>query len=126
MEKCRETIQHNRLSNVSAWVSDCFDDVPAERWDLVVANPPHSGTDEDLGWALPIIYQDPEWAIHRKFFRQVGRFLEPEGRVILQESNDRSSAEDFDAMVQEGDLRILDVAPCPADPFIYYLVLGPN
>ena len=48
VEACEETVRRNGLEDVvDVYLSDGLDDIPAhERWDLVVGNPPHAGTDE--------------------------------------------------------------------------------
>ncbi len=121
---CHETVQRNHLTNVRAVVSDCFDAAPPETWDLIVANPPHSGTDEYWGGSR-LIYQDPNWNIHRKFYRQVRRFIAPGGLVIMQENALMSSAGDFATMIDEGGLRIVDNLFAPTDDPMYYVISAP-
>ncbi len=124
IEVCNETIRRNQLENVSARVSDCFDTAPECIWDLIVANPPHSGTNEYWGGSK-LIYQDPDWLIHRKFYRQVRRFIAPGGLVIMQEQALMSEVADFEAMIEEGGLRIVDMLFAPTEDPMYYLVSEP-
>jgi hypothetical protein len=121
---CNETIQRNRLANVRASVSDCFDSAPQAVWDLIVANPPHSGTDEDCG-ASKLIYQDPGWRIHRKFYHQVRPFVAPGGLIIMQENASLSESSDFVGMIDDSGLRVVDNLFAPTDDPMYYLISAP-
>ena len=106
------------------WLSDCFDGCP-ESFDLIVANPPHVGTDEVIPeWGPIICYRDEGWAIHRKFYSQVRDHLRPGGRVVLQEHVRHSKPEDFAEMIRDGGLRIVDVWDCRYPP-LYFLVTEP-
>lgn len=120
---CRETIRRNRLQDrAAAYQSDCLDAIPpSERWDVVVGNPPHSGTDAVLPWGPSLIYMDPAWDLHRRFYRDVARFLRPGGSVLIQENADLSTAETFIPMISAGGLQFVDAFACPIDPHIYYV-----
>jgi methylase of polypeptide subunit release factors len=119
----RATVQRNHLEErVSVYLSDGLVDVStAERWDLVVGNPPHSGTDRDLGWGPDVIYKDPGWAIHRGFYKEIARFLSPGAEVVIQENRDLSSAADFEEMIAAGGMQLVGTEPCPVDEHIYYV-----
>lgn len=112
---CRKTVEMNNLQDrVSVYHSNSLDSIPAhEKWDLVVANPPHSGT----AIAIPewgdniLVYMDPGWALHRRFYRDVGKFLNPDGVVLIQENARFSGAEDFAPMIAESGLQLAHVSP---------------
>lgn len=71
-----------------------------EKFDLVVANPPH--------FSFPIfhqdavfknehrIYLDKSWQIHKEFFANIYKHLNPEGVIILQESSWACNHNTFD------------------------------
>ena len=120
---CQETVHRNGLGErVTVYRSDGLDAIPpTERWDLVVGNPPHSGTDKVLPWGHPRIYQDIGWDLHRRFYAEVGRFLKPGAQVLIQENRDLSTAETFRPMLAAGGLAFVGTLPCPIDPHIYYL-----
>ena len=120
---CRETVRRNGIEDrVAVYQSDCLDAIPpTERWDLVVGNPPHSGTDRALPWGDPLIYRDVGWALHRRFCAAVGRFLRPGADLLIQENGDLSSADVFRPMLAAGGLAFVGTLPCPVDPHIYYL-----
>ena len=77
VEACRETIRRNGLEGrVEVYLSDGLTAIPAsERWNLVVGNPPHSGS-ADVRPEIKrptVVYQDVGWAIHADFYASVGR-----------------------------------------------------
>jgi methylase of polypeptide subunit release factors len=90
---CLSTVEENQLGDrVSIFGSNGLDAVPeTERWNLVVMNPPfeyctrydYEHTFAQGYYTLRIF--DPEWAIHRQFYKQVGRFLFPAGSVLAAE-----------------------------------------
>jgi predicted RNA methylase len=102
---CERTIADNALSDrVSVYCSDNLRDIPkSEQWDLVVSNPPHF-IDEYLG---NIRAHDPDWRIHRDFFRTVAPFLKRGAVIILQENNAGSTPDTFRSMIAESGLTIV-------------------
>ena len=52
-------------------------------------------------------YHDPDWRVHRGFFRDVARHLKPGGVVVLQENNDGSTPETFAPMIADAGLRVV-------------------
>lgn len=120
---CRETVRRNGLADrVAVYESDCLDAIPpVEAWDLVVGNPPHSGTDAVLPWGPSLIYRDVGWTLHRRFYRDVARFLRPGASVLIQENADLSTPDTFRPMLAAGGLDFVDSFPCPIDPHIYYV-----
>ncbi len=125
---CRDTVRRNRLEDrVNVYTSDGLRDIStSEAWDLVVGNPPHWGTDEELPWGPALIYNDPEWLLHRDFYSNVGRFLNPGSGVIIQENKDRSSTDDFASMIEEGGLQVVQTSECPVNSHIYYVWTAPG
>jgi len=107
---CRRTIRDNGLADrVAVYRSDNLNGIPAaEKWDLVVANPPHMADDfiDDLRT------YDDEWHVHRGFFAAVGRFLQPGGVIVLQENNRGSTAETFAPMIEASGLQTIFVSEC--------------
>lgn len=106
----RTTIRENHLEDrVSVYQSDCLDDIPAtEKWDLVVSNPPHwDGDDEAYKKSIRLV--DPGWIIHKRFYRDVKKFLNPNASIIFQESSHATRREDFEPMIKESGLDLVDV-----------------
>jgi methylase of polypeptide subunit release factors len=109
VDACHRAISDNGLEEkVAAFMSDNLGNIPSqEKWDLVVSNPPHfDDVKEFLG---DLRGHDDGWHIHRKFFSQVGQFLNPGGVIVLQENNFGSTAETFREMVEAEGLEIVVV-----------------
>lgn len=128
VEAQTRTIEHNNLEGlVSTHVSDVFSDIPeTEKWDLVVSNPPHflprwegeipADPRDELAIAKVkdryrqaglLKARDPDWAIHRRFYAGVKRFMKPGGLVVMQENakaftNGMAQEDEFIAMIREG------------------------
>ncbi len=110
------TIRENHLEDrVKVYQSDCLDSIPAtERWDLVVSNPPHfDGTEE--GYKKTIRLVDPGWIIHKRFYKDVPKFLNPGASVIFQENSHATKREDFVPMIQETGLELVEVFGADSD-----------
>lgn len=107
---CKETINKNNLqAKVSVYLSDCLDGIPeSEKWDLVVGNPPHwpSSTDK---YHEDITKFDPDLIIHKKFYRDIHKFLKPTGSVLIQENGRATCHEDFIQMIEGNGLKIIGV-----------------
>lgn len=117
---CEETIKNNGLeSKVSVYLSDSLDSIPEnEKWDLVVGNPPHVFCASEEEYKKDITLYDPNFNIHRKFYRDIRKFLKPTGSVLLQEHTESTSVEDFKEMIEGNGLKIIDVFAYtpPSDP----------
>jgi methylase of polypeptide subunit release factors len=106
----KATIAENRLEDrVTVYQSDCLDHIPTtEKWDLVVSNPPHfDGEQHDYQAAIRLV--DPGWEIHRKFYRDIKKYLNPGASVIFQENAQATSSEDFAPMIRENGLQLVEV-----------------
>jgi hypothetical protein len=111
---CRDTIRRNGLDSVvKVHLSDCLDSIPeSERWDLVVSNPPHwPGTLDDYRDKIRLI--DPDFIVHRKFYRDIPRFLAGQGAIILQENGHATRPADFLPMIEESGLEVVEVLDDP-------------
>jgi hypothetical protein len=95
----RFTAAHNELEDrVVVYRSDALDQIPeAERWDLVVANPPHYS-----GQNANALVFDPGWELHRRFYGTVGRFMNPGGLILMVESLEGSDPDVFAEMIRAG------------------------
>jgi methylase of polypeptide subunit release factors len=124
---CRHTVRENGLEDrVDVHLSDGLRDIPAlAPWDLVVGNPPHSGTDDDIAEIQrpAIIYKDPGFRIHQDFYANVGRFLAPNGQLLIQENFRFSCVAMFKTMIERGGFAIVDTPACetPLRKYYYYL-----
>jgi hypothetical protein len=123
IEAQNETVRLNGLEDkVTTYQSDGLEGIPAdERWDLVVVNPPHF--DELSGRDGSLVLCDPEWRMHRNVYRDVGEFLNPGGSVLMLESTEGSTPEDFKPMIAEGGLshRTMWYSAGQARPIFYFM-----
>jgi SAM-dependent methyltransferase len=103
----RHTASHNLLEDrVAIYESDVLDQIPdGERWDLVVANPPHflpdpersSGIDADS-----VKVFDADWRLHDRFYASVRRHMRPGGVVVMAENCAGSDRDAFGRMIRAG------------------------
>jgi hypothetical protein len=102
MTVAQRTAAHNGLEDrVAVRRSDVLDAVPAdERWDVVVANPPHFLPDPAHD-ASPLRF-DLGWDVHRRFYGSVKRHMNPGGVVVMVENAAGSDPETFAAMIRAG------------------------
>lgn len=108
VDVCLRTAEENGLTErVSAHVSDSPEAVPDhERWDLVVGNPPHfKGSKED--YAKDFLSIDPDWSIHRRFYRDVPRFLSSGGSVLLLENLEGSNRNTWSDIIESSSLELV-------------------
>ena len=98
----RRTAAHNGIVHrVAVHESDVLDAVPdTERWDVVVANPPHFLPDPDE----PPSHQrfDADWDVHRRFYAGVKRHMSPGGVVVMIENVAGSDPDLFAQMIRAG------------------------
>jgi len=84
------------------------------QFDLIVANPPHdpNGTPvvhtDDHGGRIEA---DPGWASHKNFFKHVADHLTEDGVIILTENQLCSTVKDFEPMIKDAGLAVLDTWP---------------
>ena len=81
------------------------------QFDLIVANPPHNsnGTTNfhtaDHGMRLET---DPVWTSHKNFFKHVADHLTEDGVIVLQENQLCSTVKDFEPMIKDAGLAVVD------------------
>jgi methylase of polypeptide subunit release factors len=129
IKRVNETASLHNLSNVSAYATGTISGLPEhEKFDLVVANPPHflecPGDDNYQRIAV-----DQNWAAHQEFFENIGKHLLPGGIILLQENQAGSlnREHDFEPFITSAGLEITAVINSPShyDPTqhtqIYYI-----
>ena len=121
---CRKTVEVNGLADrVSVYESNNLRNIPSsEKWNLVASNPPHF---VDEAYEGQLLAHDPQWQIHREFFRTAGDFLAPAGVVVLQENNAGSTVASFRGMIEEAGLKIVftdgDSPELTGESIFYYI-----
>ena len=103
VELIKETIKSNHLQDkVTVYHSDCLDAIPEkEKWDLVVSNPPWVLSSKDK---KDIMVCDPESRVHEKFFRDINKFLKPNGSILFIEGAEFTNANSFKDMIEKNGL----------------------
>lgn len=116
IDRVNETIKINNLADVAAYVTGTVSGLPeSEKFDLVVANPPHflqcPGDDNYQRIAV-----DANWSAHREFFANIGRHLLPNGVILLQENQAGSlnRERDFEPFIDAAGLEITAVINSPS------------
>ena len=104
-----ETVRQNRCVDRARFYNlDHVAGLPNhERFDLVVANPPHYlECPGDLNYQR--IAVDPDWQAHREFFANIGGYLNPDAVVLLQENQAGSlqGPAEFLPMIESNGLRL--------------------
>ena len=82
----RRTREYNSLEDrVDVYESDALDQIPAdERWDLVIANPPHFLAEPRDDADIQVF--DAGWDVHSASISQVGAHMNPGGVVVMVEN----------------------------------------
>lgn len=115
IQAVHETIKNNQLDNVSAYANGTVGALPDyEKFDLVVANPPHFLScpgDENY----QRIAVDQNWMAHQEFFANIGQHLLPNGIVLLQENQSGSldREQNFAPFIDAAGLKITAVIDSP-------------
>ena len=115
IQAVHETIKNNKLHNVSAYATGTVSQLPEnEKFDLVVANPPHFLTcpgDENY----QRIAVDQNWTAHQEFFANIGQHLLPNGIILLQEnqSGSMNREQDFEPFIDAAGLQITAAVDSP-------------
>ena len=108
-EVMRMTFDENNI-DLPFYLSDNFDNIPKQKFDLIVGNPPHFDvTIPDENKMQPDYHedrkmQDLDWKIHKKFYSQVGEYLTDDGSIMLMEAWDGSRPETFKSMLEDNGL----------------------
>jgi len=123
IQACSKTIRLNNLeSKVTVYLSDNLKNIPSsEKWDLAVGNPPHFKSICTKKASPEIIFLDKNWTLHREFYKDIGKFLQQNGTLLIQENSLRSTVESFREMIESNGFSILDTPICKLDSRYYYI-----
>ena len=122
----RRTFDDNNI-DFPFYLSDNFDNIPKQKFDLIVGNPPHFNfniPDNDLN---PDHHEDRkmrdlDWEVHKKFYKQVGEYLTDDGSIMLMENWKGSSVETFESIWEENDFQLTKFYSSPdKDSRNYYI-----
>jgi methylase of polypeptide subunit release factors len=108
-----ESIRHTTNINLcgdhtSFYCCDRISDLPPdEMFDLIVANPPHYlQCPGDANYQR--IAVDPDWQAHREFYSHIGRHMNPDSVILMQENQAGSidGPVEFRDMIYRAGLKI--------------------
>jgi 16S rRNA G966 N2-methylase RsmD len=124
IKAARKTAEFNKLgSRVTIYQSDGLRRIPpSERWDVVVGNPPHFLPDETK---RSLLLHDKDWNLHRDFYTNIKKYLNPAAIVCLQENTRGSDPAIFEPWIKAGGGALDRCIPGPdygSNGRIYYLV----
>lgn len=112
------------LGQVTTYVTDTLSVLPeSERFDLVVANPPHYlECPGDTNYQR--IAVDQNWKAHQDFYQYIGKHLTPDGIILMQENMAGSlgGVKDFEQFIENNALQIQDWFVSPR----YFDITGPT
>lgn len=126
-----ETIRHNNIRS-DFYLSDNFKNIPSQKFDLIVGNPPHFNftapawkQDGTVTKHENRKMQDVDWEIHRDFFNNVNDYLNVDGKIMLMENVTGSSPETFLTMLEKNNLEITNFSNSVLHPdIVYYLEIS--
>jgi 16S rRNA G966 N2-methylase RsmD len=127
-----QTIKENNCANkVTAYLLKDLALLPAvEKFDLVVANPPHVEVRDIFYYNANRISCDSNWQAHRNFFKNIKNHLTDDGIILLQEAHEGSTPETFKHFVNDAGLKITDHYGLTSNSFdenrVYYLEIRHN
>lgn len=121
----RETTRRNGVEQKTTFY--CCNEIaelpPDERFDLVVANPPHYlECPGDANYQRIAVDQD--WHTHREFYRNIGQHIDQHSVILIQENQagSRDGPAEFRGMIERSGLKITNYFTSPA----HYNTQGPT
>ena len=88
-EPCRECIEEtNKKNNLNAkfYLSDTFDNYDGPKVDFICSNPPHMPFTPENHKHNPRILIDTDYTFHKKFFKDIDKYLNVGGYLFLLEN----------------------------------------
>ena len=127
----KETFKDNDFS-FPFYLSDNFDNIPKQKFDLIVGNPPHFNftvPNWKYGWGPEAIdehevrkMRDLDWKVHKKFYSQVGEYLTDDGSIMLLENLKGSNKKTFEPMWEKYGFEQTNFVPSQKqEGYTYYI-----
>jgi methylase of polypeptide subunit release factors len=119
--KAQENAKDNNIvDNVSIRVCDKIASLPiTDKFDLVVGNPPHSPTVNNIT-NIPDIQEeydavvritvDEDWELHKEFFKNITKYLNPNADLYITETLETNIDVDW---AKEAGLTLIEIFPSP-------------
>jgi len=123
LEVMESTFKDNNLS-FPFYLSDNFDNIPKQKFDLIVGNPPHFNFTPpgEICSHETRKMRDLDWKIHKKFYRQVEDYLTEDGSIMLMENMKGSNKETFQPIWDEYGYEQVKYVPSEVQAgYTYYI-----
>lgn len=116
--------KNNGFSNVKGYVLDKISDIPNnEKFDLIVANPPHLNCEVNYQPAIDtsemtiddvLLHQrlllDKDWNAHKEFFKNISNYLNNNAELYISENNTHP---DLLQLIEQAGLKIVNIYKAP-------------
>jgi len=110
------TIKENGLEGkVRYYVSNVLNGIPTgEKFDLVVANPPHFSENSIKGFnglhtKIELLKAlDKNWDLHKRFYASITRYLNDSGKILFIENSQGSSPDVFIPIIKNSGLKYVN------------------
>ena len=122
--KAQENAKNNKLvDKVSVRVCDRVESLPlTDKFDLVVSNPPHDDNGSWIDECNPNLSKDEkdtvirltidkDWNLHKEFFKNITKYLNPNAELYISETNSHGFIIDW---AKEVGLNLIEVFSAPA------------
>ncbi|MBI5126499.1 MAG: class I SAM-dependent methyltransferase [Candidatus Taylorbacteria bacterium] len=107
--KCaQDNAQRNGVGEIVEVIeSDVFENVPKDKFDLIIANLPI--TDFPIEGIIESSLYDPEYQIHKRFLEEAKSYVSPEGNIAITHINFKGEDDfsDFEMMIGRYGYRVL-------------------
>lgn len=80
VENSKKNAKTQKITNLDFFSSNVFENVEGT-FDVVICNPPY--TNHKVRDNIDRMFWDPEDEMKRKFFKEVGKYLKPDGRIYF-------------------------------------------
>lgn len=80
VENSRQNVEAQGVKNIDFLVSNVFENVEG-KFDVIICNPPY--TKHEVRDNIDRMFWDPEDEMKRRFFREVSKFLKPNGKIYF-------------------------------------------
>ncbi len=80
VENSKQNAEAQNVQNVEFLVSNVFENVDG-KFDVIICNPPY--TKHEVRDNIDRMFWDPENEMKRRFFKEVGKFLKPNGKIYF-------------------------------------------
>ncbi|MEK7185695.1 MAG: 50S ribosomal protein L11 methyltransferase [Patescibacteria group bacterium] len=107
VECAKFNVSLNGFENkITVFKSDLFKSVPKEKFDVIIANLPI--TDYLAKGIVSAALYDPDYKIHKRFFKNAGVYLKADGYILMSHINfkGKDDFDDFEKMIAKHGYKV--------------------